>query len=85
MVSFFMLVDRFFPLKPKLPKGVKFSAFAMFYVVCIYLLSVKWLYKNFLILLRGDVEVNPRARRNTDETFFNLSLEPEQSLCLQLQ
>ena len=41
----------------------------MFYVVCIYLVSVKWLYKIFLILLSGDVEINPRQRRNTDETF----------------
>ena len=49
-------------------KGVKFSAFAMFYVVCIYLLSVKWLYKIFLILLSGNVEINPRTKRNTDKT-----------------
>ena len=41
----------------------------MFFVVYIYLLSVKWLYKIFLILLNGDVEINPRPRRNTDETF----------------
>ena len=69
MVSFFMLLIVFFLLKPKVPKGVKFSAFAMLYVVCIYLLSVKWLYKIFLILLSGDVEINPGPRRNTDETF----------------
>ena len=68
-----------------MPKEVKFSAFAMFYVVCIYLLSVKWLYKVFLILLSRDIEINPGPRRNTDENFFNLSLEPEQSPCLQLQ
>ena len=52
-----------------MPKWVKFSALAMLYVVCIYLLSVKWLYKIFLILLSGDVEINPGPRRNTDETF----------------
>ena len=65
MVSFFMLLIVFFLLKPKVPKGVKFSAFAMFYVICIYLLSVKWLYKIFLILLSvsGDVEINPGPRR----------------------
>ena len=34
-----------------------------------YLLSVKWLYKIFLILLSGDVETNPGPRRNTGETF----------------
>ena len=41
----------------------------MFYVVCTYLLSLKWLYKIFLILLSGDVEINPGPRRNTDESF----------------
>ena len=69
MVSLFMLSIVFFLLKPKVPKGVKFSAFAKFYVVCIYLFSVKWLYKIFLILLSGDVEINPGSRCNTDETF----------------
>ena len=69
IVSFFMLFIVFFLLKPKVPKVVKFSAFAMFYVICIYLLSVKWLCKIFLILLSGDVEINQVPRRNTDETF----------------
>ena len=69
MVSLFMLLIVFFLLKPKVPKRVKFSAFAMFYVVCIYLLPVKWLYKVFLTLLSGDVEINPGPRRNTHETF----------------
>ena len=69
MVSFFMLLIVFFLLKPKVPKGVKFSAFAVFFVVCTYLLPVKWLYKFFLTLLSGDVEINPGPRRNTDETF----------------
>ena len=32
-------------------------------------MSVKWLYKIFLILLSGDVEINPEPRRSTDETF----------------
>ena len=66
MASFFMLLIVFFLLKLKVLEGVKFSAFALFYVVCIYLLSVKCLYKIFLILLSGDVEINPGARRNTD-------------------
>ena len=69
MVSFFMLLIIFFLLKPKMPKGVTFSAFVMFYVICLYLLSVKWIYKIFLILLSGDVDINPGPRRNTDETF----------------
>ena len=84
LVSFFMLLIAFFLSKAKVPKEVKFSAFAMFYVVCIYLLSVKWLYKVFLILLSGDIKINPGPRCNTDENFFNLSQEPEQSPCLQL-
>ena len=67
--SFFMLSIVFFLLKPKVSKGVKFSAFGMFYVICICLLSVKWLYKIFLVLLSGHVEINPRPRRSTDETF----------------
>ena len=64
-----MLLIVFFVLKPKVPKGVKFSDFAMFYVVCIYLLSVRWLYEVFLISQSGDVEINTEPRRNTDETF----------------
>ena len=69
IVSFFMLLLVFFLLKPKVPKGVKFSDFAMFYVICIFLLSFKWLYKIFLTLLSGDAEINLGPRRNTDETF----------------
>ena len=42
-----------FGVKGQSTERVKFSAFAMFYVICIYLLSVKWLYKIFLILLSG--------------------------------
>ena len=52
-----------------MPKGVKLSAFAMFYVIYIYIFSVKWLYKIFLMLLSGDVEIHAGPRRNTDETF----------------
>ena len=66
MVSFFMLLIVFFLLKPKVLKGVKFSAFAMLYVACIYLLFDKWLYKMFLILPSGDAESNPEPRHNTD-------------------
>ena len=65
---YFLLVI-FFLLNFKLPKGIKFSAFAMFYVICIYLLPVNWLYRFFLILLSGGVEINPGPRRSTDETF----------------
>ena len=69
MVSFFMQLIVIFLLKTKVLKGVKFSAFAMFYVICIYLSLVKWLYKIFSILLSGDVEINSGPRRSTDETF----------------
>ena len=56
MVSIFVLLVVIFLLKPKVLKWVKFSAFAMFYVICIYLLLVKWLYKIFLIWLSVDVD-----------------------------
>ena len=69
MVSLFYAVHYLFLLKSKVPNWVKFSAFAMFYVICIYFLSVKWLYKIFLILLSGEVEINAGPRRNTDKTF----------------
>ena len=69
-----MLFIVFFLLKPKVPKGAKFSAFAMFYAVCTnQLLSVKWLYNFFLILLSRDVEINPGPRRNTDELFHSVT------------
>ena len=41
----------------------------MFHVISIYLLSVKWTYKIFSLLLSGDVELNPGPKPNTDETF----------------
>ena len=36
-------------------KGVKYPAFAMFYIICIHLLSVKWLYRIYLILLKAEI------------------------------
>ena len=41
VVSFFMLSIVIFLLKLKVPEGVKFSALAMFYFVCLDLLPVK--------------------------------------------
>ena len=64
-----MLLIFFFLLRPEVPKGVKFSAFAMFCVTCMHLWTVKWLYRIFLVLLSGNVEINPGPRRRTDETF----------------
>ena len=69
MVSVLMLLIFFFLLRPEVPKGVKFSAFAMFCVTCMHLWTVKWLYRIFLVLLSGNVEINPGPRRSTDETF----------------
>ena len=63
-----MLLIIFFPLKPKLLKGVKFSAFAVLCYLYIFVVS-QWLYKILLIFLSGDVEINPGPRRSTDETF----------------
>ena len=69
MVPFFMLFIIFFLLKAKVPKRVKAASFAMFCFACMHLWTIKWLYSMFLILLSGDVEINPGARRSTDETF----------------
>ena len=46
----------FFLLKPKVSKGFEVSAFTMFYVICIYLLSVERLCKIFSILLSGETQ-----------------------------
>ena len=56
-----------------MPKGVIFSAFVVFYVICIYLLSVKCLYKIFWILLSGGVEINTGPRCSTDTSGFELA------------
>ena len=72
-----MLFIVFFLLKAKMPKGDKFPVFVMFCVTCMYLWTIKWLYSIFLILLSGDVEINPGTRCSIEETFsacyWNLS------------
>ena len=65
-----MLLIAFLYLKPKVPQRVNFSAFATFYATCIYLWTGKFLYSIFLIVLNGDLEINPEPRRSTDETFL---------------
>ena len=45
------------------------SAFALFFVTCIHLWTINWLYSPFLILLSGDVEINPGPRHNCGEFF----------------
>ena len=49
MVSFFTVLI-FFSVTAQIAERVKFSAFAMLYVICICLLPLKWLYKMFLSL-----------------------------------
>ena len=70
VVSLIMLLAALIYLKPKV-----LSAFALFFVTCIHLWTVNWLYSPFLILLSGDVEINPGPRHNSGEFFFNLPLE----------
>ena len=38
------------------------SAFALFFVTWIHLWTANWLYSSFLILLNGNVEINPGSR-----------------------
>ena len=70
VVSLIMLLAALIYLKPKV-----LSAFGVFFVTCIHLWTVNWLYSPFLILLSGDVEINPGPRHNSGEFFFNLPLE----------
>ena len=45
------------------------SVFVLFFVTCIHLWTVNWLYSPLLILLGGDVEINPGPRHNSGESF----------------
>ena len=54
-----MLLAALIYLKPKVHNVATISAFALFFVTCIHLWTVNWLYSPFLILLSGDVEINP--------------------------
>ena len=45
------------------------SAFALFFVTCIHLWTDNWLHSPLLILLSGDVEINPGPRHNSGESF----------------
>ena len=69
VVSLIMLLAALIYLKPKVYNVATFSAFALFFVTCIDLWTVNWLYSPFLILLSGDVEINPGPRHNSGEFF----------------
>ena len=69
VVSLFMLLAALIYLKPKVHNVATISAFAIFFATCIHLWQVNWLYKPFLILLSGDVEINPGPRHNSGESF----------------
>ena len=69
VVSLFMLLAALIYLKAKVHNVATISAFALFFVACIHLWTVNWLYSPFLILPSGDVEINPGFRHNSGESF----------------
>ena len=69
VVSFFMLLATLTSLKPKMHNVATVLAFALFFVTCIHLSTVNWLHSPLLILLSGDVEINPWPRHNSGESF----------------
>ena len=69
VVSLFMLLAVLFHLKPKVHNVATISAFTLFFVTCIHLWTVNWLYGSVFILLNGDVEINPGPRHNSSESF----------------
>lgn len=72
VVSFLMLMTILFILKPKMYKAIKALTFALFCITCIKIWAGYWVYGIFLIFLSGDVEYNPKPRRNSNKSFFNL-------------
>ena len=69
VVPLIMLLAALIYLKPKVHNVATISAFALFFVTCIHLWTVNWLYSPLLILLSGDVEINPGPRHNSGEFF----------------
>ena len=65
VVSLFMLLIALIYLKPKMHNVATISAFALFFITCIHLLTDNWLHSPLLILLSGDVEINPGPRHNS--------------------
>lgn len=67
-----MLLADLIHLEPKVHNVAMYIiifTFALFFVTCIYLWIVNLLYDPFLILLSGDVEINPVLRPNSGESF----------------
>ena len=69
VVSLFMLLAALVYLKSKVRNVATVSACALFFVTCIHLWTVNWLYSPYLILLSGDVEINQGTRHNSGESF----------------
>ena len=69
MVSLFMLLAALIYLKPKVHNVATITVFALFFVTCIHLWAVNWLYGPCLILLSCDVKTNPGLRYNSGESF----------------
>ena len=69
VVSLIMLLAALIYLKPKVHNVATISTSALFFVTCIHLWTVNWLYSPFLILLSGNVEINPGPRHNSGEFF----------------
>ena len=69
VVSLIMLLAALIYLKSKVHNVATITAFALFFVTCIHLWTVNWLYSPFLILVSGDVEINPGPRHNSGEFF----------------
>ena len=69
VVSLFMLLAVLIYLNPKMHNVATISVFVLFFVTCIHLWTVNWLYSPLLILLGGDVEINPGPRHNSGESF----------------
>ena len=68
-VSIFMLLAALIHLNPKVHNVATISDFALFFVTCIHLWTVNWLYGPFLILLSCGVETNPGPSHNSREYF----------------
>ena len=69
VVSLFMLLAALIYLKPKVHNVATISTFALFFATCNHLWTVNWLHSSFLVLLSGDVEINPGPRHNSGEPF----------------
>ena len=68
MISIFMSLAALIHLKPKVYNVSTISAFPSFFVTCIHLCTVSWFYGHFLILLSGDVEIDPGPRHKFEKS-----------------